>query len=431
VDPRAEQQALALVISEGRIFGASKAQSLLSAMALQREDFSSAPSRAVFDVLTETLSRHLAPIHSVLAPKLSAVKGCEAEDFSGFIDSREVLSEPQGAALARVVKNLAARRRAAESARHIMALAQSGEMDEYELADEMQREAKRIPGLGSGWAHHERTMDKSDARVRSVQDGRMHPTVASGFHKLDGITGGFQPTLGVICGMPGRAKSAFVASCLRNISRRGESAAIFSMEDRAEWLTFRWAAHESGIPNFVLKYRPLTEGQWVDYAEASQEVRKWKPIWIDDRAGLRPKEVLFAAREAFAELNARAVFLDNMTAMRMPRGDRRDLEFQDFLSDARALAEEFNRPFVVVSHTKLRDGGKVDDMPRLIDCSETTAFDKLARLAYGVTKEEDEIHIQVLKQNNGAAGQRLSFKFNPTSALLQDEEAAQQEIPGL
>jgi replicative DNA helicase len=424
----AEVRLLGAVIHEGRVMGAGAASAMLDRAALRRQDFSAPDCSLVFHGLGEILKRSLAPLRGLVRQEIVR-SGAEAFEMDEFFEGHELVSEAEVLSLSATVRNLASRRRAVEGSNRVRAMAESGEMDELELADELMRVAREVPGVSSGLIDHPVIADRSDARVRSVQDARFLPTVATGFDELDQITGGFQPTLNVVCGMPGRAKSAFLAACLRNMARRGDRAAIFSMEDPGEWLTFRWSAHESRIPNFVLQNRPLTEGQWSKYAEASSAVRSWSTVWIDDRPGLRPNEVLHGAREAF-QMGARAVFLDNMTAMRIPRTDRRDLEFQDFLTQARSMAKEVNRPFVVVSHTKLIDGRKIDDMPRLIDCSESSSFDKLARLAYGVVKREDEVHIGVLKNNNGAAGKQVALKFDPISALVIDSApGGQSEIP--
>jgi replicative DNA helicase len=136
---------------------------------------------------------------------------------------------------------------------------------------------------------------------------------------------------------------------------------------------------------------------------------------------------LSGAREAI-QRGAKIIFLDNMTAMRLPRGDRRDLEFQDFLVQARALANESGVPFVVISHAKRREGLDVDQLPLLTDCAESSAFEKLCRLAYGLCRNKDSntLTVGVLKNTNGRAWRKFDLELRPDSALVDGEK----EKPG-
>lgn len=420
-DVEAEQRLVFAVAEEGRVLGARKAAALFASLKLMERDFFDERTRKALNVIVECISRQLAPIQQVIAPQLGLTNG-EWGDYAPCFERSEILSVPQAQALSYRVRELASRRRAYDEARKILALAQEGKANGFELSAEMARAAGRIPGASGVWRDDLFTLDANAIEVRATQEARVgSSTVETGYHTLDELTGGFQATLCVVCGFPGQAKSGFVGSVIRNMMRRGDRAALFSMEDRATWLTYRWLSHESGVPNFVLRYKQLSGEQWGSYGIADSAIRKWPGrAFFDDRAGLKPQEVLFAAREAFEDLKVSAVFLDNMTAMRMPRGDRRDLEFQDFLVEARALADEFRKPFVVVSHTKFGEGRKSTDMPRLIDCSESTAFDKLARCAYGISKGEGSIKIGVLKNNSGVAGSVVSLPFRGRSALLED-----------
>jgi len=429
-NPQLEQKLLAIVAEEGRVLGASKARALLDSLGLQGDDFSERPARLVFEAFAAALPRGLAPVREALESELLRLGG-ERVAWRNFAPcfSPVLATSAEALALAVALKNLASRRRAYEAARRIIALAETGEAVGPELAQEMHHAANTVPGHSSAWRGASQGSDAASKRIRAVQDGRILPNVPTGYPEIDGAIGGIHPTLVVLCGRAGVVKSGIAASVLRNVARRGQVGAIFSLEDREEWLGFRYLAHASGIPQFVLRNRPLTEGQWFNLEEAKGHVHSWDSrILVDDRPGLKPAEILLAAREAYAERGASIVVVDNMTAVRFGRGDRRDLDVQDFLSGGRELADEFKAPFVVIAHTHNREGTKPDALPRLADCREAPgAFENLARLALGVAKapDEDFVRLGVLKNQNGKTSGDTFIKlpFHQASGLLADPEA--------
>jgi replicative DNA helicase len=439
IDTKSESRVLSLVAEEGRILGAARARALLEACGLQADDFSQTYARLVFEAFVSALPRGLAPIREVLWPELSKAAGEKAawSDFERFFTPTSIGTSEEARAVAKALKDLASRRRAVEAARRIIALAETGESVGAELAAEMHDAAKTVPGFSGSWVSARRASDIAGRRIREVQDGRLSPNVPTGYPALDEAIGGLQPTLVVLCGRAGVVKSGIAASILRNVARRGQVAALFSLEDRMEWLGFRYLAHDSGVPQGVLRNRPLSESQWLNVAQADKQVAEWDSrILVDDRPRLKPGEILVGAREAFAERGACLCLIDNMTAVRFGRGERRDLDVQDFLTDARELADEFKRPFVVIAHTHNREGTKPGDLPRLADCREAPgAFENLARLALGIAYEPPPpaehgkppppapvIRVGVLKNQNGKtlAGRHIELPFQASSGLLQD-----------
>lgn len=446
-DPSAETRLLALVTEEGRIMGASRARGVLEACGLQPDDFADPQARVVFEALARALPRGLAPVREVLGPELIRAAGdkATAKDFARFFAPKTVGTSEEARSLAVAVKNLASRRRAYDAARRIMALAETGECVGPELAAEMHDAAKAVPGFAGSWATARRASEIAAKRIRAVQDGRLSANVPTGYRKLDEVIEGLQPTLVVLCGRGGVVKSGLALGITRNVARRGEVSAYFSLEDPMEWMGFRFLAHDSGVPQGVLRNRPLSVGQWESVAQADGQVAEWDSrILVDDRPRLKPGEILVAAREAFAERGASLVIVDNMTAVRFGRDSkRRDLEIENFLAEGRDLANEFKAPFVVIAHTHNREGTKPGDLPRLADCREAPgAFENLARQALGVAyeppppPEKDKppppppaIRVGVLKNQNGKTlgGKYIELPFHASSGLLEDSAPEDRE----
>lgn len=417
-DEVSERSVVQILWEETVAFGPERGRELLQRAALEPADFTVTLARDMFVLLRGAVGGGLVPIAS-------------CAEQTEYLRTDEVQNPFHLDARANALRELAMRRALVRVAQSVHRDAAEPELSVPEILARAKGEIDRVPTRGDHWRPLTETFERVHEHMSSMRIGGKAPGVLTGFDEIDDETGGFPPTLVVIAAMPGVGKSAFVGSVLRNIAIRGESAAVFCMEDRSEWLGFRVLAHDTGIHQFILRNRVLTGGQWDRVGEMWNSITGFSGrVLCDDREGLTPAEVLFAARAAVRHRGAQAIFLDNMTAMRFERSGRLDLEIQDFLVAARALANEMQVPFVVLSHVKRRDDLDVGDMPRLTDCSETSAFEKLCRLAYGLSREKktDALKIAVLKNTNGRAHMGFTLALRPSSALVEAEERkAKQE----
>jgi replicative DNA helicase len=286
--------------------------------------------------------------------------------------------------------------------------------------------AKEVAVRDSFWTSAYEVAEQTQMAINERLERKTQPCVRTGFAKFDQVTGGLPPTLCAMLAMPGVGKSAWLASVLRHCAQGNVTTATFSMEDRSEWLSYRLLSHESAVPQFVLRNQTPNEAEWSAIGEGFDKFKRYAGrILLDDRPSLRPAEVLYSARHAVRELGAKLVTLDNITAMRFTRGPRMDLEIQDFLCDARSLADELKVPFLVLSHVKRRDGLGPGDMPRLTDASESSAFEKLTRFAFGLARKPDSdvVTLGVIKNTNGRTGEFV-LSFAPKSALVTDTPKA-------
>lgn len=409
IDLQMEKNVVAILVEESRVLGAEHARQSLERTRLEPEDFTAQEYRATFVDFANAARAGNVLVH---------------QDQLRHLDSSEVLSPVLLDSAAGRLRDLAVRRQIWLAARRILDASRDEAIPVSQLISRFDSEARGINARSSSWKHHTEAVDRAVSRIRSVQEGKAAGVMKTGYEALDSVIGGLPPTLCVVAGLPGMSKSAFVGSVLRNMARRGDASAVFSLEDRHDWLAFRWIAHESDIAQVVLRNCKLNGEHWTQVGAADAAIRGWKaPVWIDDRPMLRPSEILVSAREALRDKGVRAIWLDNMTAVRFTRGPRMDLEIQDFLLEARALADEFQAPFVVVSHTRRRDGLKAGELPTLTDCSESAAFEKLSRMAIGVALNHEirSFQIGVLKNTNGGGvGATISLPFRAKSALLED-----------
>lgn len=419
-DPDAEMAVLAVLIEEGRILGADQARRTLEGTGLGADDFTDSTHRACLILIEGALKRGQALVASVFS----------AETVRGLIpilQAQETVSRAQLNTLAERLRELSVKRQVCEAVRRLGQAACDPVVSAVTLLGRFTEEARGIFVRGSSWETSDEAVDEAERRIHANQEGTGAGAVASGMAQLDEITGGYPPTLCVLCGLGGVAKTAVCLTSIRNMARRGEVAALFAMEDGSAAAAFRWLAYDAGVAGFTLKYSKLNESAWAGVGRASSEVRAWpaKP-WIDGRSRLRPNQVLMAAAEAIRKKKAKAIWLDNASAVQWTRGPRMDLEIEDFLKDARALAVAEGVPFIVVAHTKVRDGAKPGDIPRLLDCREAPgAFDFVTRMGIGIGREPDSrvLNCCVVKQNDGRANVQFTLRLRESAAMLEEDGA--------
>lgn len=180
--------------------------------------------------------------------------------------------------------------------------------------------------------------------------------ISTGLADIDDATGGLRRgELVVVAARPGMGKSSAGLQLCKAAARRGAGAIFFSMEMALFNLGLRMAcdvAHDpmatlysgqSVNPRYFDASRGrLTEEQWWRLDEAKAQIEPW-PLLIDDRAGLRPSEMLSAARRQFrawerAGIQPGVVVIDHLTIAR-PDQDRRGNKVAEVGDISRSLAE--------------------------------------------------------------------------------------------
>lgn len=115
--------------------------------------------------------------------------------------------------------------------------------------------------------------------------------IASGFHKLDKITSGWQRSdLVIIAARPAMGKTAFVLSMAKNMAEMGVPIAVFSLEMANVQLVNRLLVNACEIPAEKIKNGNLERYEWEQLMQRSRTLENL-PIFLDDSAGLSVMEL--------------------------------------------------------------------------------------------------------------------------------------------
>ena len=247
--------------------------------------------------------------------------------------------------------------------------------------------------------------------------------VATGYHDLDQLTAGFQPSdLLIVAGRPGMGKTAFALNVAVNAAFNGIGVAIFSLEMAKEQLVLRMLCSEARVDYSRLRTGYLKDEESGRLVATTARLAK-APIYIDDTAALTVLEVRAKTRRLLRDRtrNIGLVVIDYLQLMRGYRDSpNREQEISEISRSLKALAKELNVPVVALSQLNRRVEERTGKRPVMADLRESGAIEQDADVIMFVYREDayerepakhtNIAEIIVEKQRNGPVGTRkLTF----------------------
>lgn len=408
-----------------------EALTLLESTRLQADDFALQAHGDVFSATADLLRRgvplDLFALEAALGPSPAVTRAGGRKWLAPLVleASAEGRSVPE---LARLVRESAYTRRALAAATALCEQLRDGQQSAPEVvanaATVLSGLANRDVSLHTAEGDALRLAEMLDA----AQSGRRELVLPSGVELLDKQIGGLQPAVLTLVGaLPGVGKSALLSAIARNLSNEGRKVGFFSLEDERGWVARRLLSVESGVPLFLLTTKALTPNQAAKVEEAMPRVYETlRRLVIVDRPAMTPIEIVQAAHDMVLNHGCRAIFIDHLGEVKLDRSERYDLDIADALAAFRDLAKRHNVPVVVASHVKRRAGLGIEDAPYLTDFANSSAPERMARVALGLSKPFDGcVRVSVLKQTNGVSGQAIDLALVSHAAMVDNEREAE------
>ncbi len=416
-----------------------KARILLEQSLVTPERIHDAAHRDMLAALVEVLRDGQTPDATVLWSKLKGSAAVGSAGGARFVMELVDSAEGHAAALptyAEAIREMALRRRLVDLGRELAAQAGDLSRPAPETLADATRKLSNITLSKRELRTAEDFLLDAVEQMEAVAAGKVDPVIPTGLTHLDALIGGLQPTLIVIGALPGVGKSALLASLTSNIAKSGRAVGVFSLEDEGMWLAWRILSHESGVQQFILRNRRLNDGQRQRTVGAFDKLKLYaRNIVVDDRSGLSPQEIVQTARDMILNHGCKAIFVDHAGEIRYAakHRDRYDLELAEGLSELREIAKRYRVPVVVAAHLRRRQGLDCDSEPKLTDFANSSAFERQARVAMGLSRENgsDVLRVTVLKQTNGATGFKgsdgkitnsIDLEFRGAAAMVADCE---------
>lgn len=236
--------------------------------------------------------------------------------------------------------------------------------------------------------------------------------VPTGFHDLDEVTGGLQPSdLIILAARPGVGKTSLALGMAHNAAMKGKHVGVFSLEMGREQLVQRLLAVETGVDSQRLRLGYLTDDDWVHVSDAIGRLAGM-PIYIDDSAGLSVSELRAKARRLKAEIGVDMLIIDYLQLMQgtSRKDGNRVQEVTEISRNIKLMARELNIPVIACAQLSRAVESRTSHVPMLSDLRESGSIEQDADMVMFIHREEmynDEsekkgiAEIHIAKHRNG------------------------------
>lgn len=223
--------------------------------------------------------------------------------------------------------------------------------------------------------------------------------IATGFHKLDHMTSGLQPSdFVIIAGRPSMGKTALALNIALNAALdHKHTVALFSVEMSAEQLVQRMVCTLAKANAHRLRTGYFGDDEWKLIAEASNKLYG-APIYIDDTTDITHLGMRAKCRRLKAEHGLGLVVVDYLQLLRSHRNiDNRVQEISEIARGLKSLARELKVPVIAASQLSRAVERREDKRPMLSDLRESGSIEAEADLVlmlyrpdYYVMKEVED-----------------------------------------
>ncbi len=264
-----------------------------------------------------------------------------------------------------------------------------------------------------------KTMDRIDVLFHS---NNPITGIATGYHDLDNMTSGLQPSdLVIIAGRPSMGKTMIATNIGEHVAiKERKPVLIFSMEMPGEAIVMRLLSSLCRIDQLRIRTGKLVEEDWPRLA-STVSVLSEAPFFIDDTPALSPAELRARSRRVAKEHGQIGlIIVDYLQLMQVPgSSENRTAEISEISRSLKSLAKELKVPVIAISQLNRSLEQRADKRPVMSDLRESGAIEQDADLIAFVYRDEvynenspdkGTAELIIAKQRNGPIGKiRLTF----------------------
>ena len=217
--------------------------------------------------------------------------------------------------------------------------------------------------------------------------------LSTGYHRLDKILAGWQPTdLIILAARPAMGKTAFALSLVRNMAiDQGIPCGMFSLEMGNVQLVQRLICNVCQIPGDKIRSGQLEKYEWGQLDSKIVALEN-APLYIDDTPQLSVFELRSKARRMVREHGVKMIFIDYLQLMTANTGKgNRQEEISTISRALKGLAKELNIPIMALSQLNRNVEGREGiegKRPQLSDLRESGAIEQDADIVMFVNRPE-------------------------------------------
>lgn len=284
----------------------------------------------------------------------------------------------------------------------------------------------------------EKTLDRIEFLSKQTNHNGV-TGVSTGFHDLDRMTTGLQPSdLVIIAARPSMGKTTFAMNLAEHAAlNEDKPVVIFSLEMPAEQIMMRMLASLSRVNQTKVRTGNLDDEDWARISSVMGMLNEKNNMYIDDGSGLTPTEVRSRSRRIAREHGGISmIMVDYLQLMTVPgMSENRTLEIAEISRSLKALAKELKCPVVALSQLNRSLEQRSDKRPVNSDLRESGSIEQDADLIMFIYR--DEVYnpegdkqglseIIIGKQRNGPIG-AIELKFHGALSRFDNYARPAQE----
>ena len=326
---------------------------------------------------------------------------------------------------AQIVKEKSILRKLIHTNNEILIRCFSGEEDPASLLEQAEKSIFEISQerINTGFTGLRELLEKTWKHVETLEERKELITgVPTGYHQLDEMTSGLQPSdLVILAGRPGMGKTSLALNIGQHASiKEGKTVGVFSLEMASDQLVMRLLCGEARVDSHRVRSGYLSSDDWQDLAKAMSRLSEAR-IFIDDTPAMSIIEMRSKSRRLKSEHGLDLLIIDYMQLMsgttgRPQRFENRQQEISAISRALKALAKELSVPVLALSQlSRAPEQRRGDHRPQLSDLRESGSIEQDADVVlfvfredlYRKDEEEEDTGIAEViigKQRNGPTG---------------------------
>ena len=313
---------------------------------------------------------------------------------------------PMPLQFARILQDLALRRRLIEVGQELAESAYRSDLEPREQVEEAEKLLYNVAEksrFASGPQGFDVALSQAVAQAeKALALGGQISGVPSGFKDLDSLLGGLHSSdLLIVAGRPGMGKTslatnmAFYAANLWAKDKRdgmdqprGAPVLLFSLEMAASQLSARILSEQTEIEMRKMRTGRFTDAEWDRFVQAAQQLGE-VPLYIDDTGGISIAQIAARSRRLKRQKNIGMIVIDYLQLVEPSRrAENRVQEISEVTKGLKALAKELNVPVMALSQLSRGVDNRDDKRPVLSDLRESGSIEQDADVVMFVYREE-------------------------------------------
>jgi len=373
---------------------------------LTAADFYHELPRRMFEVCQRCLEQGESPTYLTLWKDLEEAGIKDAAVLASRVTDELSFFRHEGPALCRRIKNRSVKRKVRAWAQEITAAVDNGK-----TTDEVLDMLSVVPAILDETKRQTPTISDAFRELDEYQSGLLPGRINCGLNDLDEYAPAADELV-VVAGRPGMGKTALAVNLGERYAARKIPVLFVSMEMSGSAIhQRRLAAYNRVSLSRMRTAGAMEKDDWNRVTESCQQHLKDAPFHVA-AGSYRPADILAEIRRAKTGLGVKVVFIDHLTKIDYPQGERWELEIGRFTTQLARLCKDEQMVVFALSQLNRKLENRTDKVPMLSDLRDSGRIEEDADMVWFLyrdsyyTKDHTDKSFQVgiAKNRNGPTG---------------------------